>query len=334
MRKLLVVLSLVLLWTATATAQDIPDRRRRAVVDEANVIAGPQEQQLNQRIVNWNRTTGHQLVVATIPDLQGLDIADYANTLLRTWGIGRAGANDGVILLLAPTERQVRIEVGYGLEAVLTDALSSQIIEETIQPGLRNGDVGGALSAGADRIMASATMDPADAAALTLAAERAPERSGSYLWLVLLIGIPAVLIVGVVAIVVYEERRGRRIDRENKAWREQDRRNAPKREQQRRSRQKSRWQKLLAEGKTEFTDFENFYADFLRREKEKEKQARELSRWNAERRASSTAATTSPNSSWWSSSEDSGWSDSSSGSDSGFDSGGGSGGGGGADSNY
>ncbi len=131
-----------------------PDRERRAVVDAAAVIPDDAEAALDARIVAWNRATGHQFVVATVPSLQGRPISDYGYQLLRHWGLGRADADDGVILLLAPTEREVRIEVGYGLEAQLTDAASGRIIAETIRPALRRGDIAGALGAGADRIMA------------------------------------------------------------------------------------------------------------------------------------------------------------------------------------
>jgi len=154
--------SLICLVTAQAgaAAPSFPDRGRSAVVDAAGVIPDTAEAQLNARIVAWNRGTGHQLAVATVPDLQGYAIQDYGYRLLRHWGLGRAGANDGAILLLAPHE--VRIEVGYGLEGALTDALTHQIIAETIQPALRRGDIAGALAAGADRIM-TAAMPPDEA---------------------------------------------------------------------------------------------------------------------------------------------------------------------------
>lgn len=328
MRKLLALLSLALLWASTAAAQDVPDRARRAVVDEANVIADLEERQLNQRIVDWNRATGHQLVVATIPDLQGSDIADYANTLLRTWGIGRAGANDGVILLLAPNERQVRIEVGYGLEPVLTDALSGQIIEETIRPALRNGDVAGALSAGADRIMAAATMDPADARALTLAAERAPPKRGfPIFWTIV-----AVVVGGLIGIALLESYLTKRDERR---WQ----RSAAEEKKKQEARLRRQWAKQRSKGQTAFATFEEYYADFLDRQKamEAERTRKYLERQARDPRPSSTHSSYSPSSSgssWWSDSGSSGWDSGSSSGDSGFDSGGGSGGGGGADSNY
>lgn len=138
---------------ADAAALSFPERGRSAVVDAAGVIPDGAEAALEARLVAWNRSTGHQLVVATVPSLQGREIQDYSIGLLRHWRLGRAGVNDGILLLLAPNERQVRIEVGYGLEPVLTDARSSVIIRETIRPSLRAGDAAGALTAGAERIM-------------------------------------------------------------------------------------------------------------------------------------------------------------------------------------
>lgn len=146
---------------ATADAS-FPDRNRQAVVDAANVIPDEQEHALAERIGAYVKRTGHQLVVATVPSLGGQEIRDYGYRLGRAWGLGRKGVDDGVILLLAPTERKVDIEVGYGLEPKLTDALTSTIIHERITPKLKAGDIGGALSDGADSIMDAASGNPDD----------------------------------------------------------------------------------------------------------------------------------------------------------------------------
>jgi uncharacterized protein len=160
MNRAMRVVWAILLFLSTAPAwagaPSFPDRARRAVVDAAAVIPDQAEVALDARIVAWNRATGHQLVVATVPSLQGLDVQDYGNRLLRHWRLGRTDIDDGVILLLAPSERQVRIEVGYGLESVLTDALTGVIVRDQIRPRLQAGDVAGALSAGAEQIMLAA----------------------------------------------------------------------------------------------------------------------------------------------------------------------------------
>jgi uncharacterized protein len=91
-------------------------------------------------------------VVATIPDLQGYPIEDYGYQLGRAWKIGQSEANNGILLIVAPAEKKVRIEVGYGLEPIMTDALSAQIIRDSIIPRFRTGDMAGGIMAGAAQI--------------------------------------------------------------------------------------------------------------------------------------------------------------------------------------
>ena len=146
--------------TLAQAAATFPDRGRVAVVDAADVIPAKDEAALNARIYEWVERTGHQLVVATVPTLHGEDIKDYGYQLGRAWGLGDAARNDGVILLLAPKERKVRIEVGYGLEPVLTDAVSSEILRTIVSPKLKSGDTPGALADGAAQIMAEASAPP------------------------------------------------------------------------------------------------------------------------------------------------------------------------------
>ena len=319
---------------ARAAEPSFPDRGRAAVVDAAGVIPDAQEAELNARIVGWVHSSGHQLAVVTVPSLEGQTIEDYANGLQRHWELGRAGADDGVVLLLAPNERKVRIEVGYGLEGVLTDALSRQIIAETITPALRRGDIAGALSDGADRIMAAASLDPAEARALTLAATQAQSSRGPSWGTILLIGIPALIVLGLIAIVVYEERSSKKeeAERERKDILEEERR---------KTRLKRQWEKQKAEGRTPFATFEDYYADFLAREKVKEEERMRayLARHAKESRPSSgySSSPSYGSSSGWSSGSSSDWGSSSSSSsswDSGYDSGGGSSGGGGASGSY
>jgi uncharacterized protein len=109
-------------------------------------------------------------VVATVPSLDGLEIEDYGYKLGRTWGIGQKGADNGAILLVAPNERKVRIEVGYGLEPVLTDALSKIIIEERIVPKFRAGDFAGGIEDGADTIVQVIQLPPEEQEKLKAAA--------------------------------------------------------------------------------------------------------------------------------------------------------------------
>ena len=117
-------------------AQDFPALSSR-VVDEADIIDAATEAELTQKLQALETQSQRQLVIATIPNLQGYDIADYGYQLGREWGIGDAERNDGALLIVAPNERKVRIEVGYGLEGYLTDAYSALIIQNAILPRAR-----------------------------------------------------------------------------------------------------------------------------------------------------------------------------------------------------
>ncbi|MDR6627661.1 YgcG family protein [Caulobacter segnis] len=145
------------------------------VVDEAKVLSPDAERDLADKLENLETTTGRQLVVATVPSLQGYPIEDYGYQLGRTWGIGQKDKDDGVILLVAPNERKVRIEVGYGLEPVLTDALSSVIIQSVILPKFRDGDLPGGVVAGTDALIEQLSL-PADQAKARVAEASQPER--------------------------------------------------------------------------------------------------------------------------------------------------------------
>ena len=122
------VMVCLFILTFPAHAQTFPQLAGEPVVDAANLLDPAQEAALNAKLKGIETSTGHQVTVATIPDLGGYDIADYGYQLGRAWGIGKQGKNDGVVLIVAPNERKTRIEVGYGLEPVLTDAYSSFII--------------------------------------------------------------------------------------------------------------------------------------------------------------------------------------------------------------
>lgn len=111
------------------------------VVDDAHLLSPETTRKLDGELAQLEQQTGHQLVVATVPDLQGYEIEEYGYQLGRTWALGRKGVNDGAILLVAPKERKVRIEVGYGLEPVLTDALSNVILQRKVLPAFKAGQM-------------------------------------------------------------------------------------------------------------------------------------------------------------------------------------------------
>ncbi len=111
------------------------------VVDDAHLLQPQTAAALDQQLAQIEATSSDQLVVVTLPSLQGYEIEEYGYQLGRAWGIGQAKLNNGVLLIVAPNERKVRIEVGYGLEGVLTDAVSHQIITEKILPQFKAGNM-------------------------------------------------------------------------------------------------------------------------------------------------------------------------------------------------
>jgi uncharacterized protein len=135
------------------------------VVDNAHVLSAQTQADLTAKLADLETKTGRQLVVVTLPDLQGDDIQDYGYQLGRAWGIGQKGQNNGVLFIVAPSEHKTRIEVGYGLEPVLTDALSSVILQTQVLPKFRAGDVEGGVVAGADAIINQLSLDQASAQA-------------------------------------------------------------------------------------------------------------------------------------------------------------------------
>ncbi len=132
------------------------------VVDQANIIPADTQTALTQKLADLEQKSGIQLVVATVNSLEGGDIETYANELFRAWKLGEKDKNNGVLLLVAPHEHKVRIEVGYGLEGTLTDALSKIIIVNAITPHFKTGDFGGGISRGVDDIITVLTTDSSD----------------------------------------------------------------------------------------------------------------------------------------------------------------------------
>ena len=123
------------------------------VVDNANLLSVPARAQISQVLAQHEEETSNQLVVVTLPNLNGYDIADYAYQLGRHWRIGQAGKDNGVLLIIAKQERKVRIDVGYGLEGALTDALSHQIINNDITPRFKQGQFEQGINAGVQSIL-------------------------------------------------------------------------------------------------------------------------------------------------------------------------------------
>ena len=175
------VVALAILWIlalAAAVAADFPPLTGR-VVDNAGLLSPAERQRLSDKLARHEEATGNQVVVATLPDLGGRPIEDYANGLFRAWRLGQAGKDDGVLLLVAPKERRVRVEVGYGLEPVLTDAASKLIIARLITPAFREGRYADGIEAGVDAILD--VVGGGEARATPAPPPRAPSQGGTTL---------------------------------------------------------------------------------------------------------------------------------------------------------
>ena len=209
LRRLLLILALLAFGHAaevmriapSAQAQTFPKLTGR-VVDDAALLSPQQKQALTDKLAALEQQSGRQLVVATLPDLQGYDISDYGFQLGRAWGIGAKDRNDGALLIIAPRERKVRIEVGYGLEGIMTDALSSQIIRNDITPRFKAGDLPGGIDAGVDAIGKLLKLPPEEARALAAQAEaRARDASddGGTFMLIFWLIVVAIIIVAMLS---------------------------------------------------------------------------------------------------------------------------------------
>jgi|JI8StandDraft_2_1071088.scaffolds.fasta_scaffold02179_7 uncharacterized protein len=174
----LAALLAVLNLAAPAFADPVYPKLTGRVTDAANVLPADVEAALEARLKALEDGNGTQLVVATVPSLDGYEIEDYGVGLLRAWGIGQKDVNNGAILLVAPGERKVRIEVGYGLEGVLTDAMSATIIRRNIIPQFKAGDMPAGIVAGADAIITLVGLPPEEQAAQVAAAQTAKARGG------------------------------------------------------------------------------------------------------------------------------------------------------------
>jgi uncharacterized protein len=152
------LLGLGLTLSAVAAELTFPALSGR-IVDGAGIISAEARSRIEAKLSAHEAKTSDQVVIATVRSLQDTSVEDYANRLYRHWALGQKDKNNGVLLLVAPTERKVRIEVGYGLEGALTDALSKIIITTAVAPRFKTGDFGGGLEAGVDAVLNILTGD-------------------------------------------------------------------------------------------------------------------------------------------------------------------------------
>ena len=179
MIRLLLAALLTLIAAPLAAQPQFPALTGR-VVDNADILTPEAEAALTAKLAALETQSQRQLVIATIADLEGYEVADYGYQLGRAWGLGDETRNDGAVLIVAPNDRKVRIEVGYGLEGYLTDALSSLIIQNQILPAFRSGDFPGGINAGADAIIAQLQLPPEEAARVASEAGQTRESDGGF----------------------------------------------------------------------------------------------------------------------------------------------------------
>jgi uncharacterized protein len=182
MTRLAAVLTLLLLLFVGAPALAAPTfpALTGRVVDDAHVLSPESQADLTAKLAALEQATTRQLVVVTLPSLGGDEIDDYGYRLLRAWGIGQKATNNGALFIVVPSEHKVRVEVGYGLEGVLTDALSSVILQRAVLPKFRAGDVQGGVVDGTGALIEQLSVGPstAEARAAQAAASVRSERHG------------------------------------------------------------------------------------------------------------------------------------------------------------
>ncbi|MGZ5922465.1 MAG: TPM domain-containing protein [Rhizomicrobium sp.] len=178
MRVIAVLIAFLVSALPALAAPSFPALTGR-VVDDAHVLSDQTKSDLDGKLAALEAKTSRQLVVVTLPSLQGYEISDYGYQLGRAWGIGQAKLNNGALFIIAPTEHKVRIEVGYGLEPILTDALSEVIIQQAVLPRFRAGDFNGGTEAGVAALIQQLSLDPSAAEAKAAAAAQQLQHQGS-----------------------------------------------------------------------------------------------------------------------------------------------------------
>lgn len=176
---------LILLWlcavlaplfmavSGTAAQAQLPARPAGPVLDAANILPPAEEAALDAKLRAYNKDTGRAVIVATVPSLDDQPVDVYAQSLAEAWQIGGAESEQGVLFLIAPTERRLRIHTARGVQERLPDVLAGRIIRETVTPRFKAKDMPGGINAGVDAITAQLNRDPAEAKAIAEAAAAA-----------------------------------------------------------------------------------------------------------------------------------------------------------------
>ncbi len=157
MKRAVIIFIFLLPAVMLSGAQDLPPVPDRLVSDQAGILSAQQLEHLEQKLVRYDDTTSTQIAILIVPDLQGYDIADFAQRVGQKWGVGQKGKDNGVIIVLKPktdSERgDVNIDVGYGLEPIIPDITARHIIDYEMIPRFRENDYFGGLDAATGVIM-------------------------------------------------------------------------------------------------------------------------------------------------------------------------------------
>lgn len=124
------------------------------VTDVTNTLSAPEQQALTQKLASFAQEKGSQIAVLIVPTTQPEDIAQYSLRVAEAWKIGREKEDDGVLVVVAKSDRKMRVEVGYGLEGAIPDAIAKRIVSDVMAPYFRQGDFAGGLNAATDQLMA------------------------------------------------------------------------------------------------------------------------------------------------------------------------------------
>lgn len=163
LRALLLVAAAVGGFAAPAAALDVPPLTGQ-IVDAAHLLPADLAAALSADLAAHAARTGNQVALLTLPSLEGEPLEEFSHRVATAWKLGQKGTDNGVLVLVVPGDRKVRIEVGYGLEGTLTDAKSSRIIREEMAPRFRAGDFAGGIAAGVKAVLGTidGTYSPPD----------------------------------------------------------------------------------------------------------------------------------------------------------------------------
>lgn len=160
MKKIFFLIFFLLVFPTHLFAYVSPGKPTGLVNDFAKVLTADERDTLAQTLVGFGQSTGNAIVIATLPDLGGDSIENVAEKLFQEWGIGDGKKDNGLLIVVARDDHRVRIEVGYGLEPIVTDALSSQVINQVMIPAFREGKYFEGLSGGVDALTHVISQDP------------------------------------------------------------------------------------------------------------------------------------------------------------------------------